>query len=141
MIVNNTIFYPSDRIIETENNSDLGIYNGSMGTIISIDRNTVIADFDGRIIHLSEGDMRTIKLGYAISVHRAQGAEFDYTFMPLIREHEFTLNKNLLYTAITRAKKMFVLLGESDVLRNTIHKEIVWDRKSQIRAKLSKAII
>lgn len=138
MLVHNTMFYPGDRIIETENNSNLGIYNGSMGTIQSIDRNTVVADFDGQTVLLSEGDMKTIKLGYSITVHKAQGAEFDYTFMPLIRDHEFTLNKNLLYTAITRAKKMFVIFGEDDVLRNTIQKEIVWDRKSQIKARLIK---
>jgi exodeoxyribonuclease V alpha subunit len=58
--------------------------------------------------------------------------------MPIINEHEFTLNKNLLYTGITRAKKMFVLFGQNDALSNTIQKEIVWDRKSQIKAKLKK---
>lgn len=136
MLVNNVMFYVGDRIIATENNGNLGIYNGSIGTIISIAKRSVIADFDSRHIILSEGDMRKIKLGYAISVHRSQGAEFDFTFMPLIREHEFTLNKNLLYTAITRAKKMFVLIGEDDVLRNTVKKEVIWDRKSQIKEKL-----
>ena len=56
--------------------------------------------------------------------------------MPILKEHEYTLNKNLLYTAVTRAKKMFVLLGQSEVLRNTVNKEIVWDRKSQIKGRL-----
>lgn len=138
MLIHNTMFYPGDRIIETENNSSLGIYNGSIGVIKSIDKNTIVADFDGQTVLLSEGDMKKIKLGYSITAHKSQGGEFDYTFMPLIREHEFTLNKNLLYTAITRAKKMFVLLGEDEVLRNTIQKEVVWDRKSQIKQKLIK---
>ena len=136
ILVKNTMFFPGDRIIETENNSELGIFNGSMGKIIRINKDEAVADFDGRTVILSQSDMATIKLGYAITVHKSQGSEFDYVFMPMINEHEFTLNKNLLYTGITRAKKMFVLLGQSDVLNNTIEKEIVWDRKSQIKAKL-----
>ncbi len=136
ILIKNTMFFPGDRIIETENNSELGIFNGSMGKIIRINKDETVADFDGRTVILSQSDMATIKLGYAITVHKSQGSEFDYVFMPMINEHEFTLNKNLLYTGITRAKKMFVLFGQSDVLNNTIEKEIVWDRKSQIKAKL-----
>lgn len=136
VLVRNTMFYPGDRIIETENNSELRIFNGSIGTILRVSSDEVVADFDGMTVVLSMNDMKTIKLGYAITVHKSQGSEFDYVFMPLINEHEFTLNKNLLYTGITRAKKMFVLLGQTEVLTNTIQKEIIWDRKSQIKPKL-----
>ena len=136
----NTMFYPGDRIIETENNSELNIFNGSIGNITEITKDEVIADFDGRRVVLANKDMASIKLGYAITVHRSQGSEFDYVFVPIISEHEFTLNKNLVYTAITRAKKMCVLFGEKDVLNNTIMKEIVFDRKSQIKARLKNGL-
>jgi exodeoxyribonuclease V alpha subunit len=109
-----------------------------MGTIIRLNKDEVVADFDGRTVVLSKKDMSTVKLGYAITVHKSQGSEFDYVMMPIVNEHEFTLNKNLLYTGITRAKKMFVLFGQKDALDNTIQKEIVWDRKSQIKSKLIK---
>ena len=138
VLIRNTMFFPGDRIIETENNSELGIFNGSMGTIIRLNKDEVVADFDGRTVVLSKKDMSTVKLGYAITVHKSQGSEFDYVMMPIVNEHEFTLNKNLLYTGITRAKKMFVLFGQKDALDNTIQKEIVWDRKSQIKSKLIK---
>ena len=138
ILIRNTMFFPGDRIIETENNSELGIFNGSMGTIIRLNKDEVVADFDGRTVVISKKDMSTIKLGYAITVHKSQGSEFDFVMMPIINEHEFTLNKNLLYTGITRAKKMFVLFGQKDALDNTIQKEIVWDRKSQIKSKLIK---
>lgn len=140
MLIKNTMFYVGDRIIETENNADLNIFNGSIGTIVDINKEGVIADFDGHRVKLTQGDMSTIKLGYAITVHRSQGSEFDFVFMPIIQEHEFTLNKNLLYTGITRAKKMFVLLGQKDVLTNTVQKEIVCDRKSQIKGRLKEII-
>ena len=136
VLVRNTMFFPGDRIIQTENNAEKGIFNGSMGTIIRLSEDEIVADFDGRTVILEKKDLNSIKLGYAITVHKSQGSEFDFVFMPLINEHEFTLNKNLLYTAITRAKKMFVVLGQKDVLGNTIEKEIVWDRKSQIKDKL-----
>jgi exodeoxyribonuclease V alpha subunit len=136
LLVKNTMFFVGDRIIETENDADLGIFNGSIGVITAIADDGLVADFDGRLVPLTIKDMQTVKLGYAITVHKSQGSEFDYVFMPLFNEHEFTLNKNLLYTAITRAKKMFLLLGQNDTLLNTIEKEIVWDRKSQIKDKL-----
>ena len=139
ILIRNTMFFPGDRIIETENNTEKGIFNGSMGTILRISSDETVADFDGRTVILSTKEMHTVKLGYAITVHKSQGSEFDFVFMPIVNEHEFTLNKNLLYTGITRAKKMFVLLGQREALNNTIHKEIVWDRKSQIKNKLIKA--
>lgn len=138
ILIKNTMFFSGDRIIETENNTEKGIFNGSMGTIIRINSDETVADFDGRTVVLSTKEMHTVKLGYAITVHKSQGSEFDFVFMPIVNEHEFTLNKNLLYTGITRAKKMFVLLGQKEALNNTIHKEIVWDRKSQIKNKLMK---
>lgn len=139
ILIRNTMFFPGDRIIETENNTEKGIFNGSMGTILRISSDETVTDFDGRTVILSTKEMHTVKLGYAITVHKSQGSEFDFVFMPIVNEHEFTLNKNLLYTGITRAKKMFVLLGQREALNNTIHKEIVWDRKSQIKNKLIKA--
>jgi exodeoxyribonuclease V alpha subunit len=107
-----------------------------MGTIIRISNEETVADFDGRTVVLTTKEMHTVKLGYAITVHKSQGSEFDFVFMPIVNEHEFTLNKNLLYTGITRAKKMFVLFGQKEALNNTIHKEIVWDRKSQVKSRL-----
>lgn len=139
VLIRNTMFFPGDRIIETENNTEKGIFNGSMGTILRISSDETVADFDSRTVVLTTKEMHTVKLGYAITVHKSQGSEFDFVFMPIVNEHEFTLNKNLLYTGITRAKKMFVLLGQKEALNNTIHKEIVWDRKSQIKNKLTKA--
>ncbi len=139
VLIRNTMFFPGDRIIETENNTEKGIFNGSMGTIIRISSEETVADFDGKTVVLTTKEMHTVKLGYAITVHKSQGSEFDFVFMPIVNEHEFTLNKNLLYTGVTRAKKMFVLLGQKEALRNTINKEIVWDRKSQIKNKLTKA--
>ena len=136
VLIRNTMFFPGDRIIETENNTDKGIFNGSMGTIIRLSHDEMVAEFDGRTVVLEKKDLASIKLGYAITVHKSQGSEFDFVFMPMVDEHEFTLNKNLLYTAITRAKKMFVVLGRKDILSNTIEKEIIWDRKSQIKEKL-----
>jgi exodeoxyribonuclease V alpha subunit len=136
VLIHNTMFFPGDRIIQTENNNEKGIFNGSMGTIIRISDTEALAEFDGRNVILEKKDFASIKLGYAITVHKSQGSEFDFVFMPIVNEHEFTLNKNLVYTAITRAKKMFVVLGQKDVMGSTIEKEIVWDRKSQIKNKL-----
>ena len=73
-LIGNTMFFPGDRIIETENDSELGIFNGSIGKILAFDSDGFLADFDDHRVVLTDADMKSIKLGYAITVHKSQGS-------------------------------------------------------------------
>lgn len=131
-------FWCGDRVIQTKNNYDLEVFNGSIGKIISIDssKNSAIIEFDGVKKDYKHKDILDLKLGYAITVHKSQGSEFEYVIMPMSMEHLYVSNRNLLYTAITRAKKKFILVGTEESLIKTCDKIEHFSRKSQIKNKL-----
>lgn len=131
-------FYVGDRVLQTKNNYDLNVFNGSIGTILSIDKEnaSMIIDFDGTNKEYKHKDILDLKLGYAITVHKSQGSEFDYVLMPMVMEHSFVSNRNLLYTAITRAKKKFMLVGQDEALNSVCNNTYFFSRKSQIKSKL-----
>ena len=105
-------FCRDDRVLQTKNNYDLENFNGSIGKIKSIDdiRDEAIIEFQGEDKLYGKKDMRDLQLGYAITVHKSQGSEFPYVIMPITKENSYVNNRNLLYTAITRAKKKFILV-------------------------------
>lgn len=135
----NKFFCPADRVIQTENNYDQGVFNGTIGYVISVDEsnNSAVLEFDGVQHDYNYKELHDVKLGYAITVHKSQGSEFNYVIMPLVKNHMYVSNRNLLYTAITRARKKFVLIGQDCALVETCDKIQHFSRKSQIKAKLA----
>lgn len=134
------IFHEKDRIIQTKNNYQLKVFNGSIGYINSINlmNNTIDVEFYDDNIEYKLNDLRDLKLAYAITVHKSQGSEFDYIIMPIARTHMFVNNINLLYTAITRTKIKFILIGQENTLKEILTKREHFSRKSQIKDKLIK---
>ena len=100
--------------------------NGDIGKIIDVvkidDKDALKIDFDGRVITYYASDLDNLTLAYAISVHKAQGSEFDNVIFPILPSHQIMLRKKLIYTAITRAKKKLILIGKFDTLEYCIHK-------------------
>lgn len=103
-----------------------GVFNGDMGYIINIDDQTgeVKVKFeDGRVILYPRSELSQIALAYAITIHKSQGSEFDVVIIPLFSGPALILTKNLIYTAVTRAKKMVILVGDklalSRMIKNT----------------------
>ena len=112
----NEVFRIGDRILQLQNNPEKDIYNGQIGKIISIDEDDanecMIADFDGREVAFSRKDLNDLTRAYAITIHKSQGSEFPLVILNLTMQNFVMLKRNLLYTAITRAEKNLVLVGD-----------------------------
>lgn len=115
-IHNDIIFREGDKVLQTKNINDLEISNGDIGIIDSITKtqNGVVAviNFDGIIVEFSKKHFEDLKLGYAISIHKSQGSEFELVIMPMDLSFKRMLYRKLLYTGVTRAKKSLTLVGE-----------------------------
>jgi exodeoxyribonuclease V alpha subunit len=102
-----------DRVMQTRNNYDKEVFNGDMGTIarISLEDQAVIVRMDERLVSYDFLELDELVHSYAISIHKSQGSEFPAVVVPLLTTHYMMLQRNLLYTAVTRAQKLVVLVG------------------------------
>ena len=108
-----------DRVLQLKNDYDLDVFNGDLGTVRSIDpteQELLIALDDERIVHYPASSLYALTHAYAVSVHKAQGAEFPAVVIPLVTSHAVLLSRTLLYTALTRARRLVVLVGQRKAL-------------------------
>ena len=112
------IFKKGDKVMQIRNNYDKDVYNGDIGRIVSMDKEAqeVTVSFDGKRVDYDFSDLDEIVLAYAVSVHKSQGSEYPVVVMPLLTQHYLLLQRNLLYTAITRGKKLVVIIGTKKAL-------------------------
>ena len=112
------LFRVGDKVLQTRNNYDKDIYNGDIGRIAAIDRETqeVMVNFEGKIVSYDYSELDELILAYAISVHKSQGSEYPVVIMPVLTQHYLLLQRNLLYTGITRGKKLVILVGTEKAL-------------------------
>ncbi len=129
IVRDNKVFKKNDKVLQLKNDSMLDIMNGDIGKIVDIikvdEKDALLIDFDGRIITYYASDLDNLTLAYAISVHKAQGSEFDNVIMPILPSYQIMLKKNLLYTAITRAKKRLIIIGKIDTFERSIHQALM----------------
>lgn len=128
-------FRDGDKVMQTKNNYDIiwkkdgeegsGIFNGDIGTIIKVKRSegTVVIDFEGRIAEYSLEMTEQIELAYAITVHKSQGSEFTAVILPLLGGFDKLYYRNLLYTAVTRAKKMLIIVGSKAIVEKMVNND------------------
>ena len=146
IVYGSTIFRTGDKIIQTTNNYNMeylqyiknapakegkGVFNGDMGTISAIDKQTgeITVIFEGdKICTYNRTDISQLQLAYAITIHKSQGSEFDAVVIPAIAGPSIIFNRNLIYTAITRAKKLVVLVGEKRHLWQMIRNKFTLKR-------------
>lgn len=105
-----------DRVVQSRNNYDLGVFNGDMGTIVALDTigySARVTLDGGREVHYTAGALPELQLAYALSIHRAQGSEFPVVVLPVVTGQFILLSRRLLYTAVTRAQRLVVLVGHS----------------------------
>ncbi len=126
MIVrDNKVFKKNDKVLQLKNDSILDIMNGDIGKIIDIvksdEKDALLIDFDGRVVTYMASDLDNLSLAYAISVHKAQGSEFDNVILPVLPSYQIMLRKKLLYTAITRAKKKLIIIGKIDSIEKSLY--------------------
>ncbi|MDR2721177.1 MAG: ATP-dependent RecD-like DNA helicase [Puniceicoccales bacterium] len=111
-----TQFRVGDKVIQTKNNYDKGIFNGDLGRILHVnnDDKEMVVRFHQDTVTLSRANVNDISLAYAISIHKSQGSEFPVVIVPLLRQHFIMLQRNLIYTAITRGRSKVFLVGDMD---------------------------
>ncbi len=133
------IFRIGDKVMQIRNNYDKDVYNGDIGKVLSFDREDqeVMVDYDGRHIVYDFTDLDEIVLAYAVSVHKSQGSEYPVVVMPLLTQHYMMLQRNLLYTAITRAKKLVVIVGTKKALSIAIKNDKPRMRYTKLRERLA----
>lgn len=111
-----------DKVMQIKNNYDRNVFNGDIGYISEIDVATrlIIVDFDGNLVPYKSADMEELRLAYALTIHKSQGSEFPVVLMPLAMEHWTMLKRNLVYTGVTRARKLCVVVGQKMAMRKAI---------------------
>jgi exodeoxyribonuclease V alpha subunit len=111
--VGNREFRVRDKVMQIRNNYEKEIFNGDIGLIVHIDKTNyrLLVDFDGRAVGFEKDELNDIVPAYAVSVHKSQGSEYQAVVMPLLTQHYIMLQRNLFYTALTRAKKLSVIVG------------------------------
>jgi exodeoxyribonuclease V alpha subunit len=107
-------FAPGDKVMQIENDYDKEVYNGDIGTIDDVDANAgeLIARFDGRSVTYGFGELDMLVPAYAATIHKSQGSEYPAVVIPILTQHYAMLQRNLLYTGVTRGKKLVVLVGQ-----------------------------
>lgn len=136
LVYGSTKYRVGDRVIQTQNDYEREVMNGDMGIITSIEDGEVTVEFYDKKVSYLNGDLANLELAYAISVHKSQGSEFPTVIIPVHTTHWIMLARNLIYTAITRAKKKVILVGNYKALgiaiknnkpieRNTFLKELL----------------
>jgi exodeoxyribonuclease V alpha subunit len=108
------IFAPGDKVMQIENDYDKEVYNGDIGTIDDVDSNAgdILASFDGRRVTYGFGELDMLVPAYAATIHKSQGSEYPAVVIPVLTQHYPMLQRNLLYTGVTRGKRLVVLVGQ-----------------------------
>ncbi len=131
------IYREGDKVLQIKNNNDIGISNGDIGIIesfLKIDgKEKIIIDFDGEIVTYSLKEFDDVRLGYAISIHKAQGSEFDIVVIPMDLSFNRMLYRKLIYTGITRTKKSLMLVGQSVAFENSVYNVREEKRKTTLK--------
>jgi len=133
-----TLFRVGDKVMQTRNNYDKDVYNGDIGFILNIDiiEQTMSVDFDGHLAQYEWSEADELTLAYAVSVHKAQGSEFPVMVMPVVTQHYMMLQRNLLYTAVTRARDLCVLTGSRKAIGIAVHNNKVAQRFTALEWRL-----
>jgi len=131
-------FRLGDRVIQQRNNYDLDVFNGDMGRVEAVDEDaqTLTVVFDGRPVLYGFDETDDLTLAYAITVHKAQGSEYPAVVMPLVPQHFMLLQRNVLYTGVTRAKKIVVLVGDPKALHRALRNTDVTRRHTRLAERL-----
>ncbi|MBT3602066.1 MAG: ATP-dependent RecD-like DNA helicase, partial [Candidatus Latescibacteria bacterium] len=134
-------FRVGDKVMQIRNNYDKDVFNGDMGRILTIDEDMISVNFQDRPVMYELSELDELVLAYAVSVHKSQGAEYKAVVMPLTTQHYMMLQRNLLYTAITRAKGLVVLVGTKKALSMAVKNNVVSQRHTTLAERIRAGIV
>ena len=134
-------FKMGDKVLQTRNNYEKDVYNGDIGTVIAMDREVqeLSIDFEGKVVSYDFSELDELILAYAISVHKSQGSEYPAVVMPVLTQHYLLLQRNLLYTAITRGRKLVYLVGTRKALSIAVRNDTPHRRYTLLAERLREA--
>ncbi len=135
-------FRIGDKVIQTRNNYDKNVFNGDTGIIRSIqaDKSGLTIDFSGTDVEYTKGELSEVQLAYAISIHKSQGSEYPVVVIPLLKQHFLLLQRNLIYTGITRARQKVYLVGSLDAYAMAVKNNEQQVRRTHLCTRLRKAV-
>lgn len=127
-----------DKVMQIRNDYDKEVFNGDIGTVVRVDLEDreLVVNFDGREISYDVTELDELTLAYATTIHKAQGSEYPIVVMPFSMSHFVMLQRNLLYTGVTRAKKVLVLIGEKKAVYYAIKNEKTTERNTKLAGRL-----
>ena len=136
------LFRQGDRVMQLRNNYDKDVFNGDLGFVESVDLEdrTLAVNFDGRQVEYDASELDELTLAYATTIHKSQGSEYPIVVMPVLMTHYVMLQRNLIYTGITRAKKICVLIGTKKALSFAIRNMTVLKRNTRLKERLNPAL-
>jgi exodeoxyribonuclease V alpha subunit len=134
----NRVLRTNDRVLQLRNNYDKDVFNGDTGQIerIDLEAGQLWVEFEGRPVDYDFSDLDELTLAYAMSVHKSQGSEYPVVVLPLLTQPYMLLQRNLLYTAITRARKMVVLVGTRQAIAMAVKNNKISTRWSALEQRL-----
>ncbi|MBI2944558.1 MAG: ATP-dependent RecD-like DNA helicase [Candidatus Wallbacteria bacterium] len=132
---------PGDRVMQIVNNYNKEVFNGDAGVVTARDQRTdeLEVDFDGRLVRYSALERGQLQLAYAVTVHKSQGSEYPAVILPLTEQHYVMLQRNLLYTAVTRARKLVVIVGTRRALTLAVRNNRIQRRNSRLADLMRRA--
>ncbi len=134
-------FRVADKVMQTKNDYQREVYNGDIGRVLSVspEERTLVVRFDGREVEYQDSDLQALVLAYAISIHKSQGSEYAAVVIPLLTSHFVMLSKNLVYTAVTRAKKLCILVADPRALRLALAEDRREERLTRLATRIESA--
>ena len=137
-----TLFKVGDKVMQMSNNYDKVVFNGDVGTILSIDRDEdeIVISFDGVPVTYSVSELGDVSLAYAATIHKSQGSEYPVVVIPIHNTNHVMLERHLIYTGFSRAKKLLVVVGSESALRYAVSHEVTTKRNTMLKERLQAEI-
>lgn len=133
-----TTFRQYDKVMQVKNNYEKEIFNGDVGIIkdIDVEEGKLLVEINGEIVEFYKDELSELQLAYATTIHKSQGCEYDTVIIPITMQHKRMLQRNLIYTAITRAKEKVILIGDEAALKYAIRNNKVNNRFSKLKERI-----
>ena len=132
------IFHYQDKVMQIRNNYDKNVFNGDIGRLVDINRETreVVVAFDHRKVFYDFTELDEVVPAYAVSVHKSQGSEYPAVIIPVLTQHYILLQRNLIYTAVTRGRQLVVLVGTKKALSMAVNNDKTQQRYTRLKDRL-----